>query len=751
MKNHGPTTQREITLPPDKMLVSKTDLKGKITYCNQDFIEASGFSEAELIGKNHNIVRHPEMPPEAFADLWQHLRAKKPWSGIVKNRAKNGDYYWVNANVIPVVKNGHVVEYMSVRFPATPPQIKNADETYRRVRQGQSKFRSKKSLISRCLNKVSTAQMLYGTVAAAAAMYGIIALMLVTGAPLNTLLTVLAIGPVLSLVGGIYVTRRCTRPLSYAVEKLEQIAEGHYTDWVHSDREDEFGQLLIAMRSMQTQLSFEVTSAKDQAIRTGRIKTALDCASANVMIADASDTIIYCNPSLLATFSQRESALKSLIPTFDSQHLLGKNMHDFHGETEAARAWTNAPNQAFTSSLSTENCQLTFTATPIFDRSLRIGTVMEWIDRTDQIAIESEVQSVVEGAQAGILNQRLSAQGQEGFFYKLSESINQLLNVNETVIAESSRSLAALASGDLTKRITGHYQGEFGQLKDNINASIEQLTGTIEQITFTASAVDNGLTAIVEGNNDLARRTDKQVSALERTASAMEEINDTIQQSAHHAVEANHMADKAKQHANEGGAVVSSAMEAMGAIRDANNNIQSITDLIDNIAFQTNLLALNAAVEAAHAADHGQGFGVVADEVRQLALKTSVAAREVQELIRNSLDKVQRGTEWVTQSGNILNEIIEQSASVSHMIEEISKASQEQAAGVKDISQHITQLDRATHANASLVQNTSEAGQCVLEKTHQLTAWVAHFKLPAGQHTKAASSVDEPYSAKAFG
>lgn len=731
MKNNGPVTQKPIQLNPDKILVSKTDLKGCITYCNQDFIEVSGFSESELIGKNHNIVRHPDMPTEAFADLWNHMKAAKPWSGVVKNRAKNGDHYWVIANVTPIYRDDQLVEYMSVRNIPTQEQIEAAEALYGDIRKGLTKLKTGTNPISRILEKVSTSALLYAAVGASAAVFALVAAMLVAGWSHDIILATLATGGIFSAVGGVLITRRVMRPLNYAIGKLKQISQGNYFDWVTTRREDEFGQLLLALRAMQTQLGFEVLDAREQAMRTGRIKTALDNASANVMIADASNRLIYCNPSLTETLDRRAQALKTIMPDFDASGVIGRSIDDFHRRPEQQQGVIANLSTTFRSNLELDGCHLQMTATPIFDdEQHRIGTVMEWVDRTEQVAIENEVHNVVENARAGQLHHRLTTEGKEGFFKNLSQSVNELLEVNETVLEESIQALAALASGDLTRTVNGSYEGAFEALKSNINASIQQLTSMIEQITQTASTVENGVSEIATGNEDLARRTENQVTQLERSAAAMEEINGTIQHSADNAVEATELATRAKQYADNSGEVIGSAIEAMNAIREANSHIQSITDMIDGIAFQTNLLALNAAVEAAHAADHGHGFSVVANEVRSLSQKTSTAAREVQTLIRDSMGKVETGTDLVFQSGDFLRQIIEQSSSVSEKIEEISVASQEQASGVTSISRSIVELDNATQENAALVQQTSAANQSLLTETRELTKLVERFQLP---------------------
>jgi methyl-accepting chemotaxis protein len=138
MRNNQPVTQKEVIFSAEKMIVSKTDLKGQITFVNRDFIEISGFTEAELLGQPHNLVRHPDMPPAAFSDLWRNLKAERPWTGMVKNRCKNGDHYWVVANVTPIFENGKVAGYMSVRSLPTRAQVDDAEKAYRDLREGRA-------------------------------------------------------------------------------------------------------------------------------------------------------------------------------------------------------------------------------------------------------------------------------------------------------------------------------------------------------------------------------------------------------------------------------------------------------------------------------------------------------------------------------------------------------------------------------------------------------------------------------------
>ena len=140
MKLNQPVTQREVSFPSGRYLVSKTDTRGVITYANEAFVDISGFSRAELIGQHHNLVRHPDMPPEAFADLWGTLKSGLPWHGLVKNRCKNGDFYWVKAAVVPIRKDGQVVGYMSVRTEPSREQVRQAEALYQRIREKRASF-----------------------------------------------------------------------------------------------------------------------------------------------------------------------------------------------------------------------------------------------------------------------------------------------------------------------------------------------------------------------------------------------------------------------------------------------------------------------------------------------------------------------------------------------------------------------------------------------------------------------------------
>ena len=216
MKINEPVTQNEVKMREGSVLVSKTNLKGMITYVNQDFMDISGYSKEELIGKNHNIVRHPDMPPEAFKWLWDELKADNTWAAPVKNRAKNGDYYWVNANVSPIRENGKIVEYMSVRTRPSEEVIKQSDQLYQDINSGKvslEKTGLQKFIGS--IGKIKTSSWLYFSFGLATIFMMLSGLLLISGSVPGSIGIALFCGAIVTLIAGILSVRNYSKPLEY--------------------------------------------------------------------------------------------------------------------------------------------------------------------------------------------------------------------------------------------------------------------------------------------------------------------------------------------------------------------------------------------------------------------------------------------------------------------------------------------------------------------------------------------------------
>lgn len=286
--------------------------------------------------------------------------------------------------------------------------------------------------------------------------------------------------------------------------------------------------------------------------------------------------------------------------------------------------------------------------------------------------------------------------------------------------------------GQLNNQVQIRRMDEAGQMLEALQKMDGQLTQIVTGVRENAESVSTAASQIAQGNEDLSQRTQEQASSLEETASSMEQMTATVKQNADNARQANQLAGGARRKAEEGGAVVRDAVEAMSEISSSSGRITEIIGVIDEIAFQTNLLALNAAVEAARAGEQGRGFAVVATEVRSLAQRSAGAAKEIKDLINDSVGKIHNGTELVNASGETLEEIIESVKKVTDIVAEIAAASEEQSSGIDQVNTAVSQMDEVTQRNAALVEEAAAAAVTLDQQTESLLSRVAFFKLDEG-------------------
>jgi len=296
------------------------------------------------------------------------------------------------------------------------------------------------------------------------------------------------------------------------------------------------------------------------------------------------------------------------------------------------------------------------------------------------------------------------------------------------VIDDCVRVLGAMAGGDLTQTIQADYDGAFGRLKDDANAAVERLNDMVERIRRCSGDLTGHARNISHGSSDVAERMERQAASLEETAASMNDMTSTIRQNADNARHANQLAVSARERAESGGALVRDAVEAMEGINDSSRRIAEIIRVIDDIAFQTNLLALNASVEAARAGEQGRGFAVVAAEVRTLASRSVGAAKEIKALIEESVGTVESGTELVNRSGNALGEIESEVKRLTDLVAEISAASSEQANGIEQVNQTVSQIDRLTQENSTRLQEASTASEAMEADAARLESLVGGFR-----------------------
>ena len=510
MRTNLPVTQREYEFSSSETLLSATDTSSHIQYANAAFIRTSGFRVDELIGQPHNLVRHPDMPVEAFADMWRTLKEGQSWTALVKNRRKDGDHYWVRANAAPMRRNGEVVGYLSVRTKPGREEVQAAEDLYRRFREGKAAgLAFHRGLVVRTgwLRWMSTLQLLP---TAWRVRLPLLVLAALLGAGLAAsgqpgLAGILAVG---LLLADLFIEAQVTGPLARVRCTAQQVASGEAASDLSLDRCDDIGLL--------------------------------------------------------------------------------------------ARAIT----------------------------------------------------------QAGL-------------------------------------NLQSLVS-DVNEQVSGLHV-----------ASQE----------------------IATANNDLSSRTEQTASSLEETAAAMEEQTATVRQNSDTAQQASQLAGATSEAASRGGEAVANIVSTMSLISDSSRRIADIIGVIDGIAFQTNILALNAAVEAARAGEQGRGFAVVASEVRSLAGRSAEAAKEIKGLIADSVGKVDTGSRQVAQAGQTMTEVVSQVRRVNDLIAEITSASKEQAIGISQVGQAVSQLDEMTQQNAAMVEQSSAAAGSMREQAQRLMEAIRVFSV----------------------
>ncbi|MBI5918944.1 MAG: Tar ligand binding domain-containing protein, partial [Nitrosomonadales bacterium] len=692
MRTNLPVSSIEYELREDVTIVSKTDTKGIITYVNADFIEASGYSEKELMGQPHNLVRHPDMPEEAFTDLWQTLNQGKPWTGVVKNRRKNGDHYWVVANVAPIFESGSLTGYLSVRSKPSRSLIEAHAAVYRLfkekcqgnliVKEGcavkygllqklnvferldirtrlmvvvgfmavmmlaigvmgvtsmrntmdaadatfdesttplinvlkvsdlikssnillmdgmlgrdaaaikqnldeYAKNSTKIELLMADIEKAAQSDAAKAAVAEYSAAYRAVVkegyglevealragnikeaqsldagptarldeqfkqaadklsdyytsrLHEMDGAAeerfayeWKLLMAVILAGILWALATAIPVISLMVRSLRAACVNLGEIAQGRYFNKIDVHSDDEVGKLMYAMKAMQIRMGFEVTNAKTVANEALRIKMALDSVSSSVTVSDDHNQVIYFNEAMRKQVRLMQAEMQKRFPTFAEDQLIGQKVGAFFEDESMRTAYAAPLDVARTFDITMGGRDMRLQPSPIYDsKRTYLGRVTQWTDRTTERAIESEIADIIASAAAGDFTSRVKETGKDGFFLKLAQDMNRLLETSEVGLSEVVRVLGALAQGDLTETISGDYHGTFGRLKDDSNATVAQLTEIISRIKEAAETINTASKEIASGNTDLSQRTEEQASSLEETASSMEQLTSTV-------------------------------------------------------------------------------------------------------------------------------------------------------------------------------------------------------------------------------
>jgi len=548
---------------------------------------------------------------------------------------------------------------------------------------------------------------------------------------------------IVALLAATLIAMGISKAIGRALEIAESIAEGNLENDINSDSTDEVGNLLAALSTMQGNLKKSIEVDRRISQEYQRIKQALDNSAANVMVTDNDNDIIYVNHAALLLFKNAENDIQKDLAGFSADDLVGQNIDKFHKNSQYMSNLLKGMTGRHDADFEIGGRSIKFVANPIVNEdNERLGTIVEWLDRTVEVAFEKDIAAIINAAQLGDLSRRLEEEGKTGFFGDISNGMNQLLTVVSKTFNDIAVVMGDLAQGDIRHKMNGEYAGTFGKVQGDINKTIDQLGEIVFSVRESADQITTGSEEISIGNNSLSSRTEQQAASLEETASSVELLADTVKQNADNAQKANHLASSAKETAETGGKVVGRAVIAMDEINTASAQIADIVGVIDEIAFQTNLLALNASVEAARAGEQGRGFAVVATEVRNLAQRSAVSAREIKGLIQNSVEKVESGAKLVNESGDTLKEIIESVQGVGDVVAEIAAASQEQAISIDQVNQTVNSMDELTQQNAALAEETSAASVSMNEQAHKMAKQIRFFK--TGQSDNRQSEIYGP-------
>jgi methyl-accepting chemotaxis protein len=644
-------------------------LDGTILYANDNFLNSMGYAREEILGRHHSIFVDPAHRESAeYRLFWEKLRRGDFDAGQYKRVAKGGREVWIQASYNPVLDaRGKPVRVIKFATDITDQKLKAADY------EGQ-------------LHAVSKAQAviefrLDGTIITANE---------------NFLKTMgYSLEEIRGKHHGMFVDPAQRDSAEYRLfwEKLgrgdydageyRRVGKGGVEIWIQASYNpilDMSGKPFKVVK-----YATDITAAKRQNQMNAAFKGALDNLGSNVMVADTNLNIIYMNNTVREMMTVAQPDIRKDLPNFDVGRFIGANIDTFHKNPAHQRSMLGVLNKTFTAQLKLGGRTLRIIANPMLDASgQRLGTVVEWADRTVELAVEAEIKQLVDSANAGDLTKRMPLEGKSGVFAEIGKGINQLT---------------------------------------------DNMTEVVSRVQAAATEVSRGAEEITQGNTDLSQRTEEQASGLEETASSMEQMTSTVKQNADNASKASQLATAARDQADKGGTVVSKAIRAMTEINDSSKKIVDIIGVIDEIAFQTNLLALNAAVEAARAGEQGRGFAVVATEVRNLAGRSATAAKEIKGLIQDSVKKVEEGSTLVTQSGQTLEQIVTAVKKVSDIIGEIAGASQEQSAGIEQVNKAVMQLDEMTQQNAALVEQASAASQSMASQAKALNEMMERYEV----------------------
>ena len=676
MLNNQPVTQKEYILRDNQSPISRTDAKGRITYANADFCEAAGFTEDELIGKAHNVVRHPDMPEEVFADMWRDLPKGLTWTGMAKNRRKNGDHYWVVANVSPIWENGQITGYASVRMKPDRELIAPTEAIYQRFRQGQAKgLRIEHGKVVR------------------------------TGLP-----------GLLDLWRQPNIQRRLT--LLLALAALLIVAVG----WL--------GLYGMNATNQQVQAVYrEGARAIAHLDVIARLQLRNQLALSSALATDEVDFKQADKAQTLAT--QIEADISKINSEWSSYLAIGHAAQERQVQTEFEQIWAQYVNEALKPAVAAlRKGDFALVARTYRYTAVRHFEALNTNLNAQLLRQDADAKQAVTDAQSRA--DWLLLVGAIGIVLGLLLLFGLGWRLQRSVLAPINRAVAIskqIAAGFLGNRIDRQGNDEPGQLMSALHAMQVSLSSMAQTILISAESVSSEANAISQSNEALAGRTEEQSLSLKETSNNMETVSATVQRNTDNAQTANRLVQEAGAIVTDGGSAISKVVGTMDSIARSSRRITDIIGVIDGIAFQTNILALNAAVEAARAGEQGRGCAVVASEVRLLAGRSAAAAKEIKTLIEDSVQQVEGGMVQVSEARQTIDSSIDAVHRVAALMAEISTASHEQGQAIDRVAQLVAQIDQATQQNVPMAENAASTARNLGEQGNELVRTAGVFRL----------------------
>ena len=678
-------------VPVDHYLVSQTDLQGNITYCNAEFLALSGYTQQELMGRSHGIIRHPDMPDAVFRDLWQTIRQGLPWRGIVKNRCKNGDHYWVDSLIVPLISDDRQIGYMSVRCAPSQADIQKAEELYARLRNGNG--------------QISSMPPWYRRITLRARVIAMLAVMSI----------IVLVGTYVGVQGEITMGTNVERayeahlkPIQIAARMVEQTSDNraqvmlalqHSPDNPYHNQHDHAVTMhLDAMRNgiatieqLRSQLQDSVLDAQAQPLMSAFLSS----------LRQLSDDGIA--PALAAMSVQDFDGAQRL--------LLGRvnpMYKDMSAKATALRTMLEQQGVEARRDASAQLRQLLIISTVGGGMGLLVTLVLGiWLSHS----ISSKMQrmmSYLRRIGQGDLSQTIPIDDHDEIGKALMELAGMQANLRASVAVAG-----AIAQGNLSEQVAR--RSERDMLGQALESMVRRLRSVVGDVVRGAASVASGSQQLSAGAEQLSQGATYQASCAEQASSAMTQISGSIRQTAENAETTAKLSKESASAAAESGQAVSQTINAM-------KTIASKISIVQEIARQTDMLALNAAVEAARAGQHGRGFAVVASEVRKLAERSEHAALDISRLSDSTV-------EVADKAGEMLRHLVPNIQRTAELVEEISAACREQDVGADQISTAIQQLDKIIQQNAAAAEEMSATSEELASQASNLQTGVEFFQV----------------------